>query len=457
MRTLRLVTKQTHIARQALRLKRGEINRRRFIMAAVATGVTLPTATSLAHKAEASQPKSGGVLRLGVADPNRLADIRRMTLGNTLLEVVPDGTLTGDLASSFEPDQNASRWKLTLKRDAAFHDGTPLSAAHVIASLSQTETPGTRGQIKSLHVDSDAVIINLIRPNPDFAWVLSDPKLTIHNDDGQGTGPYAQSRTSRHLRKVLNHWQAGRGNFDAIDLMSLKDPARRLKALLNGDVDLIDDVDPRMFALIERAPDFTLIETKDASLYGIARQAHTNSDVGRAINDVTDRRDLANKVLLGHGRAAPIPGCPECRNRTQLTPGQITLANEPAAFPGATELLELIARMANAKGVPAKVVPTPDADFKAKRVRVRPTVDWTLAEALARRPDLRLQQFVNNARSATSDDQRSHHHMEALQHLHDQGDVFPLLANDIHAHASALMVAKGPFDILRIAERGWFA
>lgn len=426
-------------------------------MAAVATGVTLPTATSLAHQAEASQRKFGGVLRLGVADPKRLADIRNMTSGNTLLEVAPDGALIGDLASSFESDRNASRWRLTLHREVTFHDGTPLRADHVVASLSQADTPGTRGQIDTLHADGNAVIIDLVRPNPDFAWVLSDPKLTIRNTDGLGTGAYAQSRNSRHLRKVSNHWQAGRGHFEAIDLVTLKDPAQRLNALLNGDVDLIDDVAPQMFALIERAPEITLVETHDASLYGLARQPQTSPEVGRAISDVTDRRDLANKVLLGHGRIAPGHGCPTCRKRTSLKAGQITLGNEPGAFPGVSDLLDLIARMANEMGLSAKVVPSTDANFKAERVRVRPTVDWTLAEALARRPDTRLQQILDNARSACSDDERAHHHIDAFKHITNQGDVFPLLANDIHAHRSALRIAKGPFDILRIAERGWFA
>ena len=43
--------KETYLARQAMRLTRGEINRRRFIMSALATGVTLPTAMGLAGRA----------------------------------------------------------------------------------------------------------------------------------------------------------------------------------------------------------------------------------------------------------------------------------------------------------------------------------------------------------------------------------------------------------------------
>ena len=40
--------KENYLARQTMRLTKGEINRRRFIMSALATGVTLPTALGLA-------------------------------------------------------------------------------------------------------------------------------------------------------------------------------------------------------------------------------------------------------------------------------------------------------------------------------------------------------------------------------------------------------------------------
>ncbi len=62
------MAKRPSVTEQARRLTKGQINRRRFIMSAVASGVTLPTATALATKAEAHVPQRGGTLRMATAD-----------------------------------------------------------------------------------------------------------------------------------------------------------------------------------------------------------------------------------------------------------------------------------------------------------------------------------------------------------------------------------------------------
>ena len=103
--------KETYLARQAMRLTRGEINRRRFIMSALATGVTLPTAMGLAGRAEAQTPKKGGVFRMAVGhgsttdslDPatteNDFATTVNYSRGNCLMEVDKTGNLVPDRKS----------------------------------------------------------------------------------------------------------------------------------------------------------------------------------------------------------------------------------------------------------------------------------------------------------------------------------------------------------------------
>ncbi|NNE89879.1 MAG: hypothetical protein HKN27_17560 [Silicimonas sp.] len=448
---MRPVRVKTHIVRQAERLQRGEINRRRFIMSALATGVTLPTATSLAQKAEAAQPKAGGLLRFGFGTPDRLAEVRALATGSTLLEIDTSGALTGDLARAYETPDKGLTWAFHLRRDVIFEDGQRFDAQAVVASLSMQDTPGLRGQISGMRADGpETLIIELIRPNADFAWVLTDPALTIKSPTGAGTGAYARSSDQRRLRKVSDHWKAGRGHFDAVELIDLPDPATRLSALLHGEIDLIDDIDPKMFGLLARSQDIKLIETEAASVFGLIRQPETSPDVGRAINDATDRRDLAQKVLLGHGRAQ---GCSNCTARTGVTT-PLSLG-QAQAFPGAREFVAVIEQMARAKGLAVRTTGTPD--FKAERLRIRPTLDWTLAEVLARRPNAALQALLIQARATPSAEEKTALHRRALTYLEDHGDLYPLIANDIHAHSAALHLPSGPFDALRIVERGWFA
>ena len=445
--------------RQTERLKRGEINRRRFIMSALASGVTLPTATSLAQKAQAAQPKSGGVFRIGAAHGDRLADMQALATGNTLVEVTPSGALVGDLAASFTASKGAQTWAFDLHQGVTFDDETPLEAHHVIASLAATDTPGMRGQISAIRPEGpNRIVIDLIRPNADFAWVLSDPALTIRAPSGAGTGAYfidPQTDTTRiHLRKRPSHWKSGRGHFEAIDLIPLPDPAARLTALLNGEVDVIEDVDPGMFALLAHSPEIALVETQAAALYGFAPSNNVHPGIGRALNDVTDRRDLAQKVLLGHGHAR---GCAPCGNpRTKALRETIKIGPPSDSFPGGREMLTLVSQMGAQRGQPLRIEPNAP-DLIAKRRRLRPTLDWSLAEIMAEHPDPVLEDMIWQARDTQDANEKAQLQDKALTHLEALGHVYPLIANDMHAHRTALAAPSGTFDPLRIAERGWFA
>ena len=58
--------KEKYIKKQAARLTNGQIDRRQFVMSALAAGAALPTALSLADQAIAATPKKGGKLRQGM-------------------------------------------------------------------------------------------------------------------------------------------------------------------------------------------------------------------------------------------------------------------------------------------------------------------------------------------------------------------------------------------------------
>ena len=446
------MAKNTLIQRQTERLRRGEINRRRFIMSALATGVTLPTATSLAQRAEAALPKAGGSVRIGVADAARRIDIHALATGNTLVEVDLNGQLAGDLAIGFEALHSGKRWVFELRDDVYFHDDTCLDAPAVLAALQSADTPGLRGQIETLRVDGpNTIVFDLVRANLDFAWALSDAALTIRSQSGAGTGAYTLDSDNRLLKRA-DHWKAGRGHFEAIDLIPLPDPAARLTALLNADVDMMDDVDPAMFALLAHTPEINLIDTKNAALYGFARQAELEDDIGRPLLDTDDRRDLAQRVLLGHGHGRGCAGC--SGNSASKT---VRLAPPDSDFPGGREMVSMVAKLAEQRGQTVSFDTAHPAHLKAERLRLRPTLDWTLSEIAAQRPDTGLEELILKARAARSEDEKSALQEQAWAHLEQQGHLYPLMADEIHAHRATMAFPTGRFDPLRIAERGWLA
>ena len=58
--------KKRFISLQKFKLTTGQIDRRQFVMSALAAGVVLPSALSMADKAMAAAPKKGGMMRYGV-------------------------------------------------------------------------------------------------------------------------------------------------------------------------------------------------------------------------------------------------------------------------------------------------------------------------------------------------------------------------------------------------------
>ena len=111
-------------------------SRRGFIggAAMVAGAIFLPASL----RAEEG-PKQGGRLRYGVNDgsqqdslePGSWATVMcgaafNGALCNNLVELLPDGTLAGDLAESWEAGEGATRWTFTLRKGVKFHDGRPL-------------------------------------------------------------------------------------------------------------------------------------------------------------------------------------------------------------------------------------------------------------------------------------------------------------------------------------------
>jgi peptide/nickel transport system substrate-binding protein len=57
--------KDDYLKKQARWLSEGQIGRRQFIKAAIATGLAVPSALTLATDVLAATPKKGGKLRLG--------------------------------------------------------------------------------------------------------------------------------------------------------------------------------------------------------------------------------------------------------------------------------------------------------------------------------------------------------------------------------------------------------
>ena len=503
-------------------------------MSALSTGVSLPTAMSLAGKTEAATPKPGGHFRYALASghasdslnpaaaTNRLASLINQTRGATLTEFDTDGRLLPALAERFEHAADAKTWHFDLRPGAEFHNGKTVTSQDVIASLdfyrskdAPTLTRGLLRNVASLQPDGpNRVVITLARADFDLPAILSDDHLSILPATDQaidpttaiGAGAYALTEFTpgqiARFRKHPNHWDSARGHFDQIDLISIPDANMRQHALMHGDVDFIDTVDPKTVALLDRSPSIQILETPNAQYLALPMRLDTepfqNPDLRTALSLAINRQELVDKVLLGHGSVGnDIPVHPD-QTGTNSSPfdpvqaarlyrqsghsGPIPLTLDATAFPGAIEAAQLIAANAAQAGFEIALSPaldsntwpiTPPATWTATQWAARPSETLIYDIAFTRHSGWNETAWTNApsaqdfdaqvaaARATRDVDTRLHHlhHARTLLQRYS-GALIPLWANDIQAHTSTVTgpsAAASGLGHTRIPERWWFA
>ena len=111
-------------------------------------------------------------------------------MGDTLLTKDLEGGFTSGLAESWEASEDGLTWTFNLKPNVTFHDGTPLDAEAVKASLERAVNPETQSPIagslfepiESIEVVDDTTLnVTLTEPFSPFLDNLADPRAAIVN------------------------------------------------------------------------------------------------------------------------------------------------------------------------------------------------------------------------------------------------------------------------------------
>ena len=436
--------KDAYLKKQQSLLTQGVIDRRRFIMGALAAGVALPAALSMADRAMAQTPKQGGRFRIGsghgsttdTLDPgtfeNDWSSGIGFTLGNYLTEVDETGKLVPELAESYD-SSDAKTWSFVLRKGVTFHNGKTMDADDVIASINHHRGEDTKSAAKGviagivdIRKDGDNVVFELDAPNADFPYLISDYHLMIKPSkdgkidptDGIGTGGYILDTFEPGIRALLkrnpNYFKSGKAHFDEIEYLSIIDVTARQNALMNGDVDVISRVDPKTVALLARNPNITILEKSGTAHYTFPMRLDVepfgNYDLRMALKLAIKRQELVDKILLGHGALGnDIPVSPSMPFYAELAQrefdpekaaehykksghsGKIQLSASDAAFAGAVDAAQLIAASAKEAGIDIEVVREPSDGYWSNVWNKkgwcacywsgRPTIDWMYASA----------------------------------------------------------------------------
>ena len=187
-------------------------------------------------------------------------------------------------------------WHFVLRQGVTFHDGTPLTAEDVVFSIDRARAPTaaladimatTITAVRA--VDARTVAITTARPELmlpvqiRFASILSERWAEQHGvtaatrydkDDGthardhaNGTGPFALAAQEPGRRTVLvrnpRWWGASEypHNIDRIVWTVIPDAEERLRALLAGEIDFLQDPPLDRLERIRATPGLKLVQT----------------------------------------------------------------------------------------------------------------------------------------------------------------------------------------------------
>ena len=313
----------------------GHVNRREFLAAMGALGVTATAAGSFLTSASAlaSTPTRGGSVIFAsnlhgpddTLDPilgTSTIDYTRANAGcNGLIQVWTDMSLHGELAEEWSVNGNATEYIFKIRKGVTFHDGHPLEAADVVWSMNRHIEDGSPSSIKSFFaqvtewkaVDKHTVKLSLSSPDADMPYKLTQPQAKIvkkHTTNWWkcGTGPYLVDEfqagvKSTHVRNP-NYWRDTGQHLDSMEITAITDPNARLNALLAGSVDMITAISAKMIKKLESSG-LNVLSVPAGVYGGICCLKNTapgdNDDLVQGLRYIQDRERIVRKFLKGHG------------------------------------------------------------------------------------------------------------------------------------------------------------
>lgn len=309
---------------------------------ATASSVPATTASDVSFDPEASLSYASGV-QVGVSlDPHAEVAIRdfytSQYIYDRLTQIDANVQLQPMLATSWEFSDDGLALTMTLRTDAVFHDGSPVDAAAVKASLDRAKTSGgpvVTGLLDSLDsvdvVDASTVRLNLNRFAAELPYNLSrsagavvNPKaieqgldLSLTDHGIAGSGPYVVSdggfkpEVEAHLTRASTpYWDPEAGRIKNINTFAISDPTSSLNALQSGEVDGAA-VRAADWDAAEGIGGHTLYRMSTGLLQGpVIKSDRPNvSDVRvrQAIAHAIDRVAIADGLLLGRCQVTDQP------------------------------------------------------------------------------------------------------------------------------------------------------
>lgn len=272
-------------------------------------GGSIRVATQAASTADTLDPAKGAMA----------TDYTRHFMLYNGLTCIEDESLVPrpSLARTVESDDRIT-WRFDLQRGVRFHGGGELTSKDVVYSLLRHKDPAVGSKMAAIaaqfaEVRADGrhgVILKLTGANADLPTILAQSHFLIvpadqPSPDGNGTGAFRLAEFEPGVRTVTvrntEYWIPGRPHLDRVELIAIPDEVSRINALLSGDIQLCNAVNPRSTRRVEADPGYAMMATP-SSLFTdlIMRQDQLptgNPDFVQAVKLMIDR-PLVKRALF---------------------------------------------------------------------------------------------------------------------------------------------------------------
>ncbi|WP_245864267.1 ABC transporter substrate-binding protein [Fredinandcohnia onubensis] len=255
-----------------------------------------------------------------------------------------DTTLQPGLATEWTPSEDGLEYTLKLREGVKFHDGTDFNADAVVKNFERwmngdadqfpyyTMFGGFKGDeghvIKEVIAEDDFTVKFILnRPQAPFLknlamspfGIASPAALEKFGGDFMknpvGTGPFKFVEWKENdritLEKNADYWMEGYPKLEKIIFRSIPENSARLNALLAGEIDLMDGVNPSDLTQIEGNPDLQTFERPSMNVgylgFTVNRPPFDNKLVRQALNHAIDKEGIIAAFYGGLAEPAKNP------------------------------------------------------------------------------------------------------------------------------------------------------
>ncbi|TFE02050.1 ABC transporter substrate-binding protein [Jeotgalibacillus salarius] len=257
-----------------------------------------------------------------------------------------DTEINPGLAEEWEVSEDGLTYTFMLREGVTFHDGEAFNADAVVANFDRWAN-GTEDKFyyyKSMFggfgdeeghviesvtaVDESTVEITLKRPQAPFLkniamspFAIVSPKAISEMSEDElaenpvGTGPFKFVEWRRNERIVLDknedYWNSEYPKVNQVIFRSIPENSARLNALMSGEIDLADGINPSDAAQIEGDDNLQLFErpSMNVGYLGLTstREPFDDPKVRQAMNHAIDRQAIVDAFFEGRAEVAKNP------------------------------------------------------------------------------------------------------------------------------------------------------